>query len=244
MCLTDIIKVRYSEKSSLMQNKKFNKYFEVQNTKPSRALNNVKKRDSIKKGDYATGLFNNGNGSKSVDSRSWNAPFISPQRPSGYGRNRKGTSGPETAVREGVPNDRDIRNFRDEQDYQRQVEESKKKWLSRPTMDKDVFNQSKGALEGLLGDNEQFTQKPFYIRPPKIPSSPFDSYNPVKEFGRKNPIGDRQEYWEEPQLNAQRLPYSGKNLDNPDWRNYRAPKDFAERLWRFYFGPKFNTQSD
>jgi hypothetical protein len=225
-----------------MQNKKYNKYFEEQNAKPSRVSGNVRKRSSLKKGDYATGLFNDGNGSKSVDPRTWDAPFISPQRPAGYGRNRKGTSGPETAVRGGVPNDYDIQNFRHEQDYQRQREESKKKWLSRPTMDKDVFNQPNAVERGVYGDKPIFG-KPFYLKPSKIPPSPFDAYNPVKEFRRKNPIGDRQESWGEPQLNTERRPYSGEWLDNPP-DNYRAPKDFAERLWRSYFGPKFNTQSD
>jgi hypothetical protein len=42
-----------------------NKYFETQ--KPSRVSKNVQKQNAIKKSDYATGLFNNGNGSKKPD---------------------------------------------------------------------------------------------------------------------------------------------------------------------------------
>ena len=213
-----------------MQNKKSNKYFEEQNTKPSRVSGNVRKRSSLKKGDYATGLFNDGNGSE-VDSRKQDYPFKSPQRPSGYGIQPYGKpqyrskSGPENAVRGGIPNERDTKWYNEnlqEQEYA--AAEAAKR------IDTDVLN-----------DYSNYYEKPS----PYIPNSPspFDAYNVVKEFRRKNPTGDTIENWGKNPLITQNLPFYHPEDYNPNI-DYRRDRKLIEIFLNKLFPPKFKEYSD
>lgn len=132
----------------------------------------VKKRGSVRKGDYETGLFRR----RGLDNRTWDVPFVSPQRPSdfgfesmpgseiyrypmGYGLKGEGevaavypgTSPAENAVRQSMPRDVNSNN-KIQSNYNDKLMDALKEYAS------NTFNNTKPYLDATLFNGDEWNR--------------------------------------------------------------------------------------
>ena len=129
--------------------------YEMPGSNKSMLKGNTKKRGSVRKDDWAT----------DVDSRAWNAPFVSPQRPKNFGFPSKPTSNypgitegynpSENAVRQSMPTDYDISEYT-QGNTDKELMEALKAYAGK------TFNNTKPFLDATLFNsdawNNNFTQ--------------------------------------------------------------------------------------